>query len=1319
MKVSGAVDLELVAPRDPDDIAADATTNILRVTVFVIPNLFRPLLLGRNVLDTLASLRSHVYVPFTRDSAGAPAPRAQEDRLRQDFLGVPAKAAAAVSSSFFPRQSDTGELFTTAAMWFPSDSVQGVEEISGFFDRADTSRMATSAALVTAVRDRSPAGCLKGAGGSMQRFILPVSVCFRAPTDQNVLIPKGTLMGFFHPGPPTFPSVHPSPAPTVGAATAGRVPEELQAVEEVIARTIATSPLLTSEADKVAARHAISSFQMAEELPEAGQARGVVFEIRLKPGSSPFARRNYRLSLEEEAFAEEQIRKWLANGTIIPSRSAWASPIVIARHPRTGKLRFCIDYRSLNSMTIRDAYLMPLIRDISRSIQGCKVFSKVDATQGFNQIPVAAESQDKTAFRGPRFGLYQFAGTGFGPTNVPATFQRFMDLALGDLLWLRAAVYMDDIIVFSKSLDDHHRDLADVSAALNRANVWIKPSKASFYLREVEFLGCVFNGTTIRAIKIRVQDVLNCAPPKSCKELQSFLGVVGQFRPFIYHFADLTAPLEAMKFKAELLDLSEGSPGHAAWRALRQALADIPDLTLPDFNLPFTGWFDASAHAISMVVTQEQDGRIVPIAFCSKILAPHQLKWTIPRKECEALRHFLSAGGDGHIYFSTPGPHKVYVDSLASNALTRQSLADPVLIRCAQDIQDLNIEVERIPGNRNLAHAFTQPPFAPRPSEEVYKEVSNNPLRDLPGWQEAVCIGDLAEAEEAQAPSAAPIIAPFTPPVENDELTAHQPNAPIGDLFSDLPRLQSADAEISRLMEVAGSVKNGRVPSDRLSSHMVLIDDILYHFSPGASTRSPTFQPVIPEPLRQQLLLYAHEGPDPLVHASRGGLQMYDFLLPHVWWSSLRQDCLRFACDTCLIAKRSTSRPSGYLHASSAQRFGERMSLDLVPMPEDIHGYSGFALLSDRFSGALFAVPFQGKPDSARAFELLSACRGSIAVDVKTLVVDQDPVLTSQEFKALCSAEGIEVRPVTTNHQNANFVERSVKTVKETLRASLMTFPVNLWRAMLRQLTRSFNLSPSSSRGGYSPYFILTGWQPPPAFRDYPVHFDHLAAVDPPTLFSRRFQLQAATAQLLEAAAAKQVAYANKRRNPSPFQAGNVVYFAEPRERPGEGNFNLSQPHNPNPFTIEHVINKDTFCIRAFENGEILTRVAHSSDLRRAHDPSPADDEYFVVSKILNRRDMPNPDDNSASREYLVQWTGHDASRNTWEPSSRLAQDVPQLVANFDALYNKALAETDSFDRPIVSQPILPEDDEDEDEDAVLVGSDDDFVLDSDDDDSY
>ena len=205
----------------------------------------------------------------------------------------------------------------------------------------------------------------------------------------------------------------------------------------------------------------------------------------------PIKQRPRREPLGMQGAVKEELEKMLKKGIIEPSNSAWASPIVLVRK-RDGSIRFCIDYRKLNEITKKDAYPLPRIEDNLDALAGSRLFSTLDLASGYWQVEMDPNHKDKTSFC-TKYGLYQFKVMPFGLCNAPGTFERLMETVLRGMQWERAVLYLDDIIIFSNTVQEHMSRLEEIFQRLKQANLTLKPSKCQFFQKEVEFLGHLVN----------------------------------------------------------------------------------------------------------------------------------------------------------------------------------------------------------------------------------------------------------------------------------------------------------------------------------------------------------------------------------------------------------------------------------------------------------------------------------------------------------------------------------------------------------------------------------------------------------------------------------------------------------------------------------------------------------------------------------------------------------------------------------------------------------------------------------------------------------
>jgi predicted aspartyl protease len=240
----------------------------------------------------------------------------------------------------------------------------------------------------------------------------------------------------------------------------------------------------------------------------------------------PIRQRSYRAPLSKREEIERQIQHMLKEGIIVHSSSPWASPITL-QMKSSGDMRFCIDFRKLNSVTKKDSYPLPLIQDIFDQLGGMEIFTTLDLNSGFWQTPIRQEDQYKTAFI-CHAGQYQFLRMPFGLANGPAQFQRLMDHILQGLLGVCVMVYIDDLVVFSKDAIAHARDVQLVFQRLREAGLTLNPAKCKFGQPSVKLLGHIIDKEGIRNDPAKVQAINELPPPKDVHGVRSFLGMTGK-----------------------------------------------------------------------------------------------------------------------------------------------------------------------------------------------------------------------------------------------------------------------------------------------------------------------------------------------------------------------------------------------------------------------------------------------------------------------------------------------------------------------------------------------------------------------------------------------------------------------------------------------------------------------------------------------------------------------------------------------------------------------------------------------------------------------
>ena len=352
-----------------------------------------------------------------------------------------------------------------------------------------------------------------------------------------------------------------------------------------------------------------------------------------RPIKQPFR----RVPLAYEQAEKEAIDKMLEQDVIRPSSSPWASPLVLVKK-KDGSVRPCVDYRLLNKVTKVDAFPIPKVDDCIDSISGAKLFSTLDLTSGYFQIPLKEEDIPKSAFTS-KYGLYEFKSLPFGMVNSGATFERVMELALKGLQWQTCIIYIDDCIVFGQTFDDHMIRLKEVLDRFRQANLKLKPKKCELIKTEVTFLGHRVTEHGIKPDPSNVSKVLAWKTPENVTEVKQFLGLCGYYRKYVKNFSSKAQPLYDLTKNDSTLKWNDKC--EVAFNTLKGALTNPDFIALPTHDGEFILDCDACNTGIGAVLSQVQDGHERVVAYGSRSLSKAEKNFCVTDKELLAIRFFI------------------------------------------------------------------------------------------------------------------------------------------------------------------------------------------------------------------------------------------------------------------------------------------------------------------------------------------------------------------------------------------------------------------------------------------------------------------------------------------------------------------------------------------------------------------------------------------------------------------------------------------------------------------------------------------------------
>ena len=489
----------------------------------------------------------------------------------------------------------------------------------------------------------------------------------------------------------------------------------------------------------------LKHFELFAWSGEYGKTDLIQHEILLKEGATPFKARYRLLNPNLEKELDEQLDKWIATGVIEPANSPWSAPLVPVKKKSTPaepvKFRWCVDYRGLNTRTIPDASHIGDVNANLTRLEGSRVFTTLDASGAFHQIPVAPESRECTAFSTHR-GSFQFTSLPFGVINGPATYARLVQMVLNGVATNQVLPYLDDILIHSPNVEQHFIAVDKVLTAHADAGLKLNPKKCHFFQEEVVYLGHKVTATGTLPIPEYVELVQNWPTPTNKTELRAFIGKAAYYRRFIKDFAQITEPLyDQLKDtvnKGKKGNVDSSTPEfQRAFQETKNRLSSAPVLAHPRFNDPSAEWildtdWSKMGNTCGMVLSQVQDGVERPIAFHGVKLKASQRNYSATKGELAAV----ILGLQKFKYFLTGTPFTLRTDHKALEAIQRLESPEPVVLRWLEILAHYNFKTVYRPGPKHgNADSLSRRPNLPLVEEDINDD---NPPASLNAINEVI-----------------------------------------------------------------------------------------------------------------------------------------------------------------------------------------------------------------------------------------------------------------------------------------------------------------------------------------------------------------------------------------------------------------------------------------------------------------------------------------------------------------------------------------------------------------------------------------------------
>lgn len=772
----------------------------------------------------------------------------------------------------------------------------------------------------------------------------------------------------------------------------------------------------------------------------------------------PIRQRYRRLPPSQYEQVKAHIQQLLEAGIVKPSCSPYSSPIVIVQK-KGGDMRLCVDYRLLNAKTRKDAYPLPRIEESLDALTGAKWFSTLDLASGYNQVPVAEADRAKTAFCTP-FGLFEFNRMPFGLCNSPSTFQRLMERIFGDQSFQSLLLYLDDIIIFSSSFEEHLQRLQLVLTRLQNNHLKLKLSKCHFFQTEVKYLGHVVSASGVATDPDKVKVVGEWKQPTTTKELRSFLGFASYYRRFVEGFAKVAAPLHRLIATAEANQKtararvtrlgSHWTPEcQQSFQTLKDQLTSTPVLAYADFTKPFILEIDASHAGLGAVLAQEQDGQRKPIAFASRGLRPTErnmsnyssrklellaLKWAVTNK----FREYLL--GAKFVVFTDNNPLS-YLQTAKLGATEHRWASELAMfdfdIKYRPGTANKNVDaLSRLPDPVTIASVSPGLALPPLPSSAngpsttaLCQETSALPLRQK---------ADLGPLQSMDM-----VIGPFshlwkrgTLPTKSERLLL-----PSGAqrLLREWPRIRCRDGVLYRSIRLPGESRE-------------------------------TLQLLLPECLKQEVLTSLHDD-----HGHQGIERTTQLIRERCFWPGMSHDIENHCqkCDRCVVAKAVRPKVRTFPGNLTASCPLDVVAIDFTTLEKSTDGRENVLIVTDVFSKFAQAYPAHDQKASTVAKLLTEGWFYRYGVP-KRLHSDQGRSFEGDLMKQLCQLYRIDKSRTTPYHPEGNGqCERFNRTLHDLLR-SLPPVQKRRWPQALPKILFAYNTTPHASTG-HSPFQLMFG----------------------------------------------------------------------------------------------------------------------------------------------------------------------------------------------------------------------------------------------------